>query len=118
MDQAVADRIGDTGLPNRRVPCRRRQLARDQGRRAFAAIFNHLQQVPAFRIGERREQPIIDGDQIKLREFGQQPRIGSVPATDGDLAGAGANGRTTILRGSSSPLPRFLKEKPRSTSLS
>jgi hypothetical protein len=30
MDQAVADRIGDAGLPNRRVPRGRRQLAGDK----------------------------------------------------------------------------------------
>ena len=85
MDQAVADRIGDAGLPNRRVPGGRRQLAGDESRRAFAPIFNDLQQVTAFRIGERREEPIIDREEIELGVFRQKPGIRSVAATDGEL---------------------------------
>ena len=51
----------------------------------FAAIFDDLQQVAPFGIGERREQPIVDREQIELGEFGQQPGIRSVAATDGEF---------------------------------
>ena len=36
--------------------------------RAFAAIFDHLQQVPPLGIGERRQQPIVNREEIELRE--------------------------------------------------
>jgi len=85
MDQPVADRIRDAGLANRGVPRRRRELTGDQRRGPFASIFNDLQQVAAFRIGERCEEPIIDGEEIELREFGEQPGIRSVATTDREL---------------------------------
>ena len=66
MDHPVADRIRDAGLANRGVPRRRRELAGDQRRAPLTPIFNDLQQVAAFRIGERREQPIIDREEIEL----------------------------------------------------
>lgn len=44
MNQAVADRIGDTRLPDRRVPGRRRQLTGDKGGLPFTPIFNDLQE--------------------------------------------------------------------------
>ena len=85
MDHPVADRIRDAGLANRGVPRGRRQLAGDQRRGPLTPIFNDLQQVAAFRIGERREQPIIDREEIELGVFHQEPGIGSVAATDREL---------------------------------
>jgi len=85
MDQPIADRIRDAGLANGGVPRGRRQLAGNERRGAFAPILNHLQQVPAFRIGERREEPIIDREEIELGVFRQEPGIRSVAATDGEL---------------------------------
>ena len=85
MDQPIADGIRDAGLANRRVPRGRRQLAGDQRRGPFASIFNDLQQVTAFRIGERGEQPIIDREEIELGVFCQEPGIRSVAATDGEF---------------------------------
>ena len=85
MDQPIADRIRDAGLANGGVPRRWRQLAGNERRGAFAPIFNDFQQVPAFRIGERREEPIIDREEIELGVFRQKPGIRSVAATDGEL---------------------------------
>ena len=73
MDQAVADRIGDAGLANGGVPRGRRELAGNERRRPFAPIFDDLEQVPALGIGERREQPIINREEIELGEFRQEP---------------------------------------------
>jgi hypothetical protein len=67
MNQAVADRIGDTRLTDGRVPGRRRQLTRHERGFPFTPIFNDLQEVSAFRIRERREEPIVDRQEI---EFG------------------------------------------------
>ena len=85
MDQPVADRIGDAGFADGGVPGRRRQLAGDQRRGPFAPIFEDLEQVAPLGVGERREQPIIDGEEIELGEFREQPAIRAVAATDGEL---------------------------------
>ena len=57
VNEAIADGVGDRGLPDGGVPGRRRQLARNQ-----------VEQVPPFRIGERRQQPIIDRQEIEHGE--------------------------------------------------
>jgi hypothetical protein len=58
MDQPVADRIGDAGFANGGMPGRGRELAGNQRRGAFTAIFQHLEQIPPLSVGQRREQPI------------------------------------------------------------
>jgi hypothetical protein len=60
MEDAVAEGIGDTRLADGRVPRGGRELAGDERRAPFAAILDHLQQIPPLRLSERREQPIVD----------------------------------------------------------
>ena len=48
-------------------------------------ILDHFQQIPPLGIAQRRQQPIVNRQQIELREFGQEPTIGSVAATHGEL---------------------------------
>ncbi len=85
MDQAVADRIGDAGFADGGVPGRRRELAGNERRGAFAAIFQDLEQIPPLGVGQWREQPIIDGQEIELGQFREEPAIGAVAATDGEV---------------------------------
>ena len=85
MDQPIADRIGDAGFANGGVPRGGRELAGDQRRGPFTAIFQDFEQIPPLGVSERREQPIIDGEQIELGEFREQPAIGAVATTDGEL---------------------------------
>ncbi len=80
MDQPVADRIRDAGLANGGVPRGRRQLAGDERRGPLTPIFNDLEQVAAFRIGERREEPIIDREEIELGVF-REERLNSNKGT-------------------------------------
>lgn len=85
MNQAVADRIGNARLADRRMPCRGRQLAGDERGPSFTPIFDDLEEVTPFGIGERREQPIINRQQIELGDFREEPGIGSIAATDGEF---------------------------------
>jgi len=85
MDQPVADRIGDTGFADGRVPGRRRELAGNQRRRSFAPIFEDLEEIAPLGVRERGEQPIIDGEQIEFSELREQPAIRAVAATDGKV---------------------------------
>ena len=85
MEDAVADGIGDTRLADGRVPRGRRELARNERRRPFAPILDHLQQIPPLGIAQRRQQLIINREQIELRELGQEPPIRAIAATDREL---------------------------------
>ena len=82
MEDAVANGIRHTRFTDGGVPRGRRELTRDERRAPFAAIFDHFQQIPPLRLGQRREQPIVDGDEIELGEFGQQSGIRAVAPTD------------------------------------
>lgn len=85
MNEPIADGIGDRRVANGGVPRRRRQVAGNERRRPVAPILDHLQEVPTLSIAQRRQQPIIDRQQIELREFGQEPPVRSVAATDGEF---------------------------------
>ena len=52
MDQAIADRIGDTGLADRQMPGRRWQLAGHQRGPAITPIFDDFQEIASLGIGE------------------------------------------------------------------
>jgi len=64
MQEAVADGIGDTGFADRRMPRRRRELTRDERSAAFTAILDDFKEVAPVRIGQRREEPIVDGQHV------------------------------------------------------
>jgi hypothetical protein len=66
MNQAIADGVGDAWLANGCVPRGRWQLTRKQRGRSFAPIFDNLQQVAAFGIRERRQEPIVDRQEIEV----------------------------------------------------
>jgi hypothetical protein len=85
MDQPIADRIGNARFADGSVPGRRRQLAGNERRRPFAAIFEDLEEIAPFGIGEWREQPVIDGEQIELGEFREQSAVRAIAATDGEV---------------------------------
>ena len=55
------------------------------GGRRWTAISTASLLVPAFGIGERRQEPIVDREQIELGQFREQPRIRPIAATDGQV---------------------------------
>ncbi len=85
MDQSVADRIRDAGFADGGAPGRRRELTGNQRRGPFAPIFQDLEQIPPLGVGQRREEPIIDGQEIELGQFREQSAIGAGAATDGEV---------------------------------
>ena len=85
MNQAVADGVGDAGFANRGMPRRRWQLTGDERGPPLTPIFDDLEEVTTFGIGERRQEPIVDREQIEFGHFGEQPRIRPIAATDREL---------------------------------
>ena len=115
MNQAIADRVGDARLANGRMPRGWRQLTGDERGAAFTPIFDDLEQVPAFGIGQRRQEPIIDGQEIELGEPREEPRIRSIAATDGELV---QEARRSHVGGGKAVATRALDKGARPTSFS
>ena len=85
VEQAVADGVGLVGVTDDGVPVGHRQLAGDQRGGAFGAVLDHLGQVAALGVTQRREHPVVDGEQVELCQPRHQPRVGTVSAADGHL---------------------------------
>ena len=86
MDQAIADRIGDTGLANgrRARPSAAAGWQSASDLRSLRSSMTSSRSRRSASVSER-EQPIIDREEIELGEFGQEPAIRSVAATDREL---------------------------------
>ena len=82
-------RFGQRAEHGDRAACIRgqlhRQLAGDQRRGALGAVLDHLGQVAPLGVAQRRQHPIVDGEQVELRQTGEQSRVGAVPAADGQF---------------------------------
>ena len=84
------------------MPVRDGELAGDQGRRAFAAFLDDLDQVAAFTIAQRRQEPVVDSQQIELAQTCQQSGIRAIAATDPQVvkeawhAGVGGGGSISV----------------------
>jgi hypothetical protein len=85
MEESIADGIGDAGLTNRGVPRGGRELSGIQCRRSFTPIFEDLQSVAASPTGQRRQEPVIDRQEIQFGPFCQESDIRAVAAADGEL---------------------------------
>ena len=96
MDQAVADRVSDARLANRRMPRGGWQLTGDERGRPFTPIFDDLQQIATLGIGERRQEPIVDRQQIELGPFREESRIRPIAATDRDSPWSSRGARTCV----------------------
>ena len=71
MDQAVEDGIGQRRIADGGMPVRYRQLAGDEGRAAAMPVIDDFQQItPAF-VGQRRQPPVIDDQDVGSRHLGQ-----------------------------------------------
>ena len=71
MDQAVEDGIGQRWIADGGMPVRYRQLAGDEGRAAAMPVIDDFQQItPAF-VGQRRQPPVINDQDVGSRHLGQ-----------------------------------------------
>src|SRR5438309_1230835 len=103
VNEPVADRVGERGLTDHVVPGLDGELTGDEGRRAFGAILEDLEQIVALGRGERRQAPVVDHEQLGLGQPGEQARVGAVAARDVEVVkqarGPGAVGRVAGAAG-------------------
>src|SRR2546427_11624875 len=103
VNEPVADRVGERGLTDHVVPGLDGELTGDEGRRAFGAILEDLEQIVALGRGERHQAPVVDHEQLGLGQPGEQARVGAVAARDVEVVkqarGPGAVGRVAGAAG-------------------
>ena len=51
MNQAVEDGVGDGGIADALMPVSDGELTGQDGRTGATAVFDHLQEIPSFRVG-------------------------------------------------------------------
>jgi hypothetical protein len=68
VEDAVADGVGQGGGGEVVVPLGRRQLARDDSRAVAIAILEDLEQVPSLLVGDGREAPVVDQEDVDAGE--------------------------------------------------
>ena len=73
------------GVADDGVPVGHGQLTGNEHRGAFGAVLYDLVEVAPLGVAQRREHPVVDGEQVALGQAGEQPRVGAVPAADGQL---------------------------------
>ena len=84
VDQPVENRVPKGGVADALMPVVERQLTGDEGGAAAVAVFEDLEQVAPFAVGEGREAPIIheqelglgEGEQLAVRPVGtREPEV-------------------------------------------
>ena len=83
VEQAVADGVGLVGVADDGVPIGHGQLTGDEGRGAFGPVFDDLGEVAPLGVAQRCDHPIVDGEQVELREASQEQGVGPVAARRG-----------------------------------
>ena len=78
MQDAIADGVGQGGVGEVVVPLGRRQLARDDGRAVAVAVLEDLEQVAALLVGDGRQAPVVDEQDVDAGELAEQADVGAV----------------------------------------
>ena len=85
VEEAIADGVGLVRVANDAVPVGDRELAGDQDGGTFAPFLDDFDQVPAFSVAQRGQEPVVDGQQIGFGQTGQDSGVGAVATADRQL---------------------------------
>src|SRR5262245_670040 len=80
VQEPVADRVSQRGLPDEVVPLGRVMLARDDRGAAAVAILENLEQVAALLILRRGEAPVVEEEHVEAGELAEEPTVRAVGA--------------------------------------
>ena len=82
VEEAIADGGGLVRVANDIVSVGDRELAGNQDGGAFATFLDDFDQVPAFGVAQRSQEPAVDGQQIGFGQPGQESGVGAVATAD------------------------------------
>src|SRR5260221_1882360 len=78
------------------MPVVERHLAGDQGRVGLAAIVEDFEEIATVCRSEWRQSPVVEDQQVELRQLAQQARIGAVTLCEGT---SGEQAREAVIAG-------------------
>ena len=88
VNNAVQDRVGISGIPNRPVPAAQGDLGGQDDLAAVMAVIDNLHQIPPLRRTQFAHHPVIDQQEIDLGNSphqsagsGAKPRFGRIKMT-------------------------------------
>ena len=85
VEEAIADGVGLVRVADDAVPVGDRELAGDQDGGTFAPFLDDFDQVPAFGVAQRGQEPVVDGQQISLGQPCQDSSVGAVATANRQL---------------------------------
>lgn len=86
VDEAIEDRVGQSGVADGFVPVVEGELAGEQGSSSAVAIFEHFEEVAALGVGEGSEAEVIEEEEFGAGEPVEQTRVGAVASRDGQVS--------------------------------
>lgn len=86
MDEPIEDGVAKRGVADELVPVVDRHLAGDERGAPSAAIFDHFEQITALAIAEWSQAPIIEDEQVGLRELLEQASVRAIAPRRRQLA--------------------------------
>jgi len=85
VQEAIADGVGDGGVPDVVVPLGRGDLAGEDSRAVPIAILDDLEEVATLLLLWRRDPPVIHHEHVDTGEAGKQVGVGAVGVGQGEL---------------------------------
>ena len=85
VEDAVADGVGDGGVGEEAMPPVVLELAGDDGGAEAVAVFEDLEQIPSRVLGERRDGEVVEDQDVRLGDAGEDAGVGSVGAGEAQL---------------------------------
>jgi len=85
VDDAVADRVGNGGVAQGSMPLPGRKLTGDDGGRPVVSVFEDFEEVATLGILQRRDEQIVQDEDLELREPSEHPGVCPIGASDRDF---------------------------------
>jgi hypothetical protein len=85
MDEAIKDGVSDGGISDDVMPVLDGELSNNDGGTAVVAIFEDLEEICTLLMGQSSETPVIDDDEVGLREGGEESWVATIALGDGQL---------------------------------
>jgi len=85
----LRDGVGERRAADDLMPLFDRNLAGDDGGGALMAVFDDFEEVALFRLGENREAPVVQDQELDPREAFEQAAIAAVAAGESQRREAG-----------------------------
>lgn len=101
VDEAIEDRVGQSGVADGFVPVVEGELAGDEGSSSAMAILEDFEQVAALGVGEGSEAEVIEEEEFGAGEPIKETRVGAIATSDGQVSEEA--GETEVASGEALP---------------